>query len=824
MSKLKLVLSAFRNQKLKFLMVFLVILLTLLIFNISSSLQKSVVDTRMGQLRELTDNSQVVVSKSDGTYAGFDKNEFLEHYLEPYNESNGGMIEDFITRTYCYVGIPETEVELFLFGTDVVHQNEIYKFDLESGDISDWEQYDIMLSSEFAKEYNYQVGDAIEIQHGDAKATMKIRAISKDAGMFRNAGTFGLTSQEFLDEFAEREGLVNRIDLTLANLDEMDQFVSEMNEALTEIGLSATAKYSISYFHAYVTTVVLALNIFSIFLVLLAVYMLYSLFQSYVYENVGQMATLRSIGYSITEYRTILCMQVFTVVLFAFVCSVLLTPLAIKIFGGIMFQQNTKVVVNYGTVVWKALIVFAIAIVSIYLASYKISKTSTISLIRNNVSYQKTHFNKLRCIIAFICLGVTIGCYVFQRKEGSLYLNYTILFGISITFILFQDVLIRIYATIISRILRNRKRTLGLFGKQVKTTLISYLPAVTAVAFVLSISMVILSMMDILNTAMDKMYSGADMCMTIYDSNYDRYIEELEQYEEVDSYIVERRKKAEINDTDVIVASVADDWTVGQYEMVVDSQEAKKFQDLSEENNVIISDTLSKKWNMEKGEKLVLEEHTFSIAGVVKTFENMGEIIFISQDSFLNTWDNYDYCTVLITSKEGIDLDTLKTEMQSDLESIGDARISTIEEMSRDNKKSNQVIMKAIFAFAIIIILVSGIGLCSVVMISILLRQREFIVYQTVGIPKSSILKIGVLEALSISFYGFINAIVVQHFILKVIVEILSYYVGSLEASGNLISGVKLLAGIVVLTTVVIVGVTKKYALTEDLIEKIKVS
>lgn len=208
----------------------------------------------------------------------------------------------------------------------------------------------------------------------------------------------------------------------------------------------------------------------------------------------------------------------------------------------------------------------------------------------------------------------------------------------------------------------------------------------------------------------------------------------------------------------------------------------------------------------------------------MKTFENMGEIIFISEEAFQETQNGYDTCAVLITTQEGTDLDALKLEVQEELDAIGDANILTTEEMSNHNKESNQVIIKAILAFAFIIILVSGIGLCSVVMINILLRQREFIVYQTVGISKGSILIIALLEAIAVSIYGIINALVVQHFLLNEIIEILSYYVGNLQRSESLFSCVSLFVMIVILTTAVIVGVTKKYALSDGLIEKIKVS
>lgn len=820
MSKLKLVLTAFKNQKMKFLLVFLVTFVTLLIFNISSSLKESVVNTRLGQLRDLTQNSQIIVSAADGSYCEFDEAIFFDLY----NKENSDYIQDQITRDYCYAEVLETETELFLFGTDIEHQEKLYAFQLEEGTVTDWKKDEIMVSSDFAKDNKLQVGDRITLQHGKAVEEMKVKAIAKNEGMFQNSYNLAVTSQSFIDQMAGRNGLVNRIDLTLKELEHMDEITSEMNEKLEGTGLAAVAKYNLTYFQAYVTTVVLALNLFSIFLILLSIYMLYSLFQSYVYENVGQMATLRSIGFSIAEYRQLLCMQAVFVVLTAFLCSFFCTPFVIRILGKMMFQQDTKVAMNYGMTIIKAIVVFFIAVFSIYLASYKVSKAPVVSVIRNHMSYQKETISKVRAALAAAGFIVTIICAIINKKTNSLILNYAVLIGIIIVFLLLQDLLIRIYGILLHWILKKQKRSLGLFGKQVKTTLVSYLPAITTVAFVLTVSMVILSMSDILNEAMDKMYSGADLYMTIYSGEYEPCLQVLEKQSEIDSYVLEQRKNITVEKDKVLLAGIATDLTDEEYKMLVECETYDAFRKLEEEHTMIISDTLAKKWKKKTGDKITVGNVSFSILDVMKTFENMGEIMFISEKSFEETQNGYDTCAVLAVIQEGTDLEALKGKIQEELDNVGDANILTTEEMNSSNKKSNQVIIKAIMAFAVIILLVSGIGLCSVVMINILLRQREFVIYQTVGIPKASILTIAFLEGGAVTLYGILNAIAVHHVLLPIIIEILSYYVGNLQKNSSLHSSVSLFVMIAVLTITVIMGVTKKYALSDELIEKIKVS
>lgn len=820
MSKFKLILNSYRSQKMKFFLIFLITFVTLLIFNISSSLKESVVDTRLKQLRDNTENSQIVISAEDGSYKPFDEKAITDLFSDKTRQ----CIEAQITRDYLIIEDTNTNENLFLYGTDVDHQREIYDFSLESGDLDNWTDSDIMISTEYAKAHSLKVGDKLELSLNGKKATMQIKAISQNKGMFTNAYDFGITSFGFVDNITEQEGLVNRIDITLTDLKQMDQITEKMNQELEGTGIAAVAKYNLSYYNGYVTTVVLALNIFSIFLLLLMVYMMFSLFQSYVYENVGQMATLRSIGFSIGDYRQILCLQIVFVVVFSFVVSLICTPLTIKVMGGMMFQQNTDVSMNMGLVMLKGLAVLVVAIISIYFASYQVSKAPLISLIQNNISYVGNSFHKKRFVLGVLALGITIACVLGNREQNSLALFYVGLVLILITVILFQEILIRTYGTVIEKVFRNRRGFLGLFGKQVKNTLTSYLPAVTTFVFVLAIAMSVLAMSEMLDKAMSKMYSGSDLHITVKSKELEPFTKVLDDNKNVTLYTTELRKNVTIKNSKTMIAGIKNNLSDESYEMITDSEDFETLKKLSKQHDIILSDTLAKRWKKEKGDSLVIENQSFKILDVFKTFENMGEVIYLSEDSFYDITEKYDSCIIFVKALDKENTKQLMEQIQADMDQVGEANVTTLKEMNQRNMQANQVIINAIFVFAIIIILLSGIGLCSVVMINILLRQKEFVIYQTLGITKVNILWISFCEAISICIYGILNAFIIVPFLLHIMTQVLSFYVGNLSVVYSPLQDVLLFVIMFVLIVGVILGVTKKYALSEGLTEKLKIN
>ena len=819
-SVLKFIVKAYQKQKLKFLLIFLMTFFTLLIFNISSSLKESVVNTRLDQLRDITENSQIIISAEDGSYKEFDEKIFYDLY----NEDTCAYIDKQITRHYCYVEVKETKETLFLYGTDVKQQREIYDFQLESGNLDDWNEHDILISKEYAEQNHLKAGDTLTLQYGKKSETLVIKAISKSDGMFQNAYDFAITSQEFVDRIGERNGLVNRIDLTISDLKSMDEIASEMNEKLEGTGLAARAKYNLHYFNSYVTTVVLAMNLFSIFLLLLMIYMMYALFQSYVYENAGEMATLRSIGVSIRTYRRLLGLEAAFIVVLAFVCSMICTPLAIKLMGGIMFQQNTEVSLHMGVSVLKGMAVLAIAVASIYGASYKVSKVELVTLLRGEMNYQPRTFQKKRLVAAIAVMAAGAVCSFMNRRESTLVLNYVVLVSVLVSLLLLQEVFVRFYASLLEKLFSNKRKSIGLFGKQAKTALLSYLPAITMLVFVLSIAIAVLSMSKILDQAMEKMYSSADFYVTIQDKDAKQCLEVIDSCSEIESYVTEIQKNEVVLNSKITLMGLEKNIPDMNYKMVANCDSYKRFQELSKGCNVIISETLAKRWKKSEGDNITIRDKSFKITEVIQTFENMGDIAFISESAFYEIIDNFDTCVVLARASDKENLNEWKEKIQENLDQAGNATILTTEEMYKSNKRSNQIIIQGILGFTLLILLVSGVGLCSVVMINILLRQREFLIYQTIGISKASILKVSFYEAIAISVYGILNALLIQKILLSIMIEILSYYVGSLHIANSITSNIGLFVLVSVLTTTVMLGVTKKYALSDGVIEQIKVN
>lgn len=816
MSKLKYFLFGLRKQKVKAFLVFISTFLTLLTFNMSTSFQKSVIDTRMSDLRLLTQNTQITVTALDGSFGYFDAN-ILERIGEHEN------VDQVLKRAITYVNTNLTDTMLYLYGMDVYEQRKVFDFNYVSGNGDNMERNDVLIAADFATEHGLIVGDSFHINSESKQEEMKIKAICKPEGVFKENKNVVISSLDFVQGFIDEEKQINKIDISIKKLDQVDRTVQDLNGYLDDSGLIARQKYDMSYFNAFVSTVVLAINIFSIFLILISVFIVYSVFQSYVYENIDEMATLRSIGFTRTGYRIGICLQALVIVVIALLVAWACTPFLIKLLARMLTQQDVMVKIHWKETVIKNILVFLIVFIGIWSATRKVTKLSITDVIKGvDAKIQIPHTKKISIMAAFIIFSLSMITRFIGVNSQNVTFYYVALVSLVISFLVGQYGFINLYASTIKGLFSQRRAALGFFGKHIKSSLISYLQAITGFSFVVSISLVLFSMSAMLQTALSNVYQNADIYLTVYHMDYSKFTDILDDEESVENYVLQKRKDLSVDNKQITLSGVNTNLGDDQlYNVILNNGDSDLFGKLRANNHIIITDTLSKNLRVDIGDNLRINNIDYIVIDIVKSFENMGGVAYISEDTFDSNYDNYDYCTILIQVKSQHP-SVVKDKLFDEMKRTGNFGLSTLEEMNRDNNRSNQAIVNALLGFSFIIALISSISLFSVVVINILSRLREFLVYRTIGISKKDICKVVLFDSISISIYSILCGLLLQALLMPIIVDILSYYVGTMEGliSYNSVIVMFILSFVLILS--VMLGMVKKYVFDPNLIHRVR--
>jgi putative ABC transport system permease protein len=817
MLKFKYIIYGFRNNKLKALLVFFTTLITILIFNVSSSFQDSVIDTRLSQLRELTLNSQIFITKADGTYGYFDPS-IVNIVFEDDN------VDSTVNRCVGYGYTDISDDLICIYGIDVAAQREVYEYKLISGSLDAIRQSNIAVSEKYADEQGLKIDDTICLLVGDKKEEVKIAAICASEGFYKDTNNTFITSLELAQSILGVEEKINYIDITVKELEKTDITVQRLNDTLKTTGLTAAGKYDMSYYNAFVSTVVLAINLFGVFLILISMFVLLNVYRSYSYDNIKEMATLRSIGFTVRRYRLGICCQALFITMLSFIISLILTPVSIRVLAMLILQNDVNVHIRWGESLLKNAMVFLIIFLSVWLSTGRASRLSVIDIIKGEISKKEvSRLRKGNLIWAFILFILLLILSFINSIYKLLWMNYILLIGIFLLFLLAQGGLISLYGSGLKHMFSGMKGALGLFGKQIKDSLIAYLQAITTISCVIALSLIIFSMSDMLENAMSKVYQNADLYITIYNKDYEEFTNILAKDDEIASCIIQKRSEIIIDDKQVIISGIdVDQYDDEDFAVILNNGNHALFEQLKGGHKVIISDTLTKNLNLQEDDILNIKGMEYKIVGIVKSFENMGKIMYISDISFRDTFDYYDYCIILAKTKSSATTTTVEKRLFERMKELGGFSITTLERMAADNMASNQMILRAVLILTVFILIISGVSLFSIVIINVISRLRDFLIFHSLGISKKDIVICTIYEGITLSLYGILSGMLCQVLVLPIIVNILSYYVGDMDIILSF-KGIGLLfIASWVLITAILLGVIRKHILKSNLIERVK--
>jgi putative ABC transport system permease protein len=185
------------------------------------------------------------------------------------------------------------------------------------------------------------------------------------------------------------------------------------------------------------------------------------------------------------------------------------------------------------------------------------------------------------------------------------------------------------------------------------------------------------------------------------------------------------------------------------------------------------------------GDKIVINGRDFLVAGIMKSLGNRGDDTSIYID-----WPIYQEITgerdggafaIMVKPKEGVDPDDLAEELTRELDEVrkrkrgqdvSDFSVITSDKMSSIAGGITGVIQTAVMVFALISIIVGGIGITNTMYTAVRERTREIGVLKAVGATNKAVIIIFLIESGIIGLIGGAGGVTLGLLIAK----ILEYY------------------------------------------------
>jgi len=703
-------------------------------------------------------NSDLYISTRDvvGAEEWIDTDRLLSEY--------GGAFEyafQFVKEKALYMPSLEQMHYFLMIGADIEEFNHYNPLTLSEGSYQDWEGFNIIVGRAYANEYDFKVGDVVNLELNNAEYDFKIVGISEPKGLFLREladGGYILAPKETLSEIFG--GNSNLVFLKLKDFSQRESLYVRLTRDFPEYQV----KYGVNdeVIDAETQNYVMPFRISTLTVLFMCLFIINTAFTLVTLERIPIVGTLRSIGCSRRKINVILVLESACL---GIVGGLLGCVLGLGVLQFIKYSYtnvdealaNTTVVFGVqevGMAVGAAVIITTLTAI---LPILRLTKTPIKNIILNDLSVKQGRKN-FWWIAGVVLLTACVFVPPFLPNNFMGMVGGGILVtGALIGLIPLVPFLTRHISKWVGEMpFLSQDIALGLRNIRDNRSLMNNIQlfsvAIAIVAF----------MVSLFNTM------GTDLVQAFKKDNYDirltlRHSDEeslakLSQVEGVDLYAGSYQSHTAILNhqtfLNVLCGIDGEDFfalnPVGDLDL---NREALATLDAG--RNVITTNVLKGKLGLKLGDTLLIQfgskQIPYTITGFVETNWGIGHVGYISSNNYREGMGVSDYDFIYI--KTGQDVEKVRNNILRTLnKDVMD--IVTHEEWITANADKVIAIFNAISSYGYFALLVGIIGIINNLVVSFIERQRNFAMVRCIGMSKKGLNRMLITESIAMGVLG----------------------------------------------------------------------
>jgi len=776
----KLVFKNILQKKFQTIMIFITFFSATVLTLTSIMFKDTALQAKSNQLRDSTLNSQIKITAVDNQKSIY----FSADILDKLNSIEG--ISNITPRISGVAKINSLNTECAIIGTDLQKQEKVYKFDFtnKANDYST-DKNSIIISNDFAQRHGLLIGSKIELAGTAAVHTFTVKGICKPTGIFSD-NQLVFMSLESAQNLLGQKNNISSIGITIADLNMIDFINKNIKKVIPE-NLTTDKQYDISDYKTAVDSLNIALVAFTIFSLLVALYLCYSIYKTYVFERMIQFGTLRSIGLSrnklfLLQYLEYIITVVPAVIL-GIILSFQLVKFAVGVTGG---DQRYTTYTNWFVVIIVPLLICISGALSFLYNLYKNSMVGIVGQIKGyNYYYKKA--NMIPSYIVFAIFVLLSILFFYQNiTTGQLYqLIFSLVFCVS-AFLLIGKTLTKAFVKILQIVFRKALR-FNKFCKEFLYEMKEFGDSMILIILVLAICTVGTMVSKIVAKSAINVYNGTDIIMNnlIPDTN-SKILSKIKSLDNVKTVVPVQRENLTIDGEEIILSGIIpDEYSKIAFESFVTSSKTATLNKLkSSSRQIIITQGFAKRHKLKVNQYLTLTtlngKEKYKIIGIVSSFENMGKVFFISNDNF-NKDFAASYTTNFVVTNDKASNTQTRDKIKDISKDITNYNVNTIDDLFAQSNNYNSMIFSIVNIMTGLTFVICIICLINTVTVSSIKRKKTYAIKRAIGMSQgnliSNILGEGLLLGTICGALGIVLGVVLNYFVIR----ILSYYIGDIR-------------------------------------------
>lgn len=738
------------NKFRSFLILFSVTISSALILA-SNAMTNSLNKTYMKQIRASIGSAEIYISpnsKSPSPFVDIKENKEFSDKLEytvPVLKGNGS-----------YKGSNDEEKKLSINGYDYNELAQMNPISLkESTNVEPFKGKKAIISTKFAQENGFKIGDSITIKINDANYKFNIVAIANNESLFFNENdtfTF-LIPRDFMDTIVDANNKGNVVYLKTKTSENKQNLIDSLRKEYDKYDVRETmTEEDLNRNNAMVSQ---SMKMMSIVVLLMSCFIIYTAFKVIVLERLPIIGTFRSIGATkkITDF--ILLGESFLYGIIGGAIGSVLGVGVLYLLCAMIMKGNFNISLKPSDFITSFLLAIILSLVSSAIPIIKAMKYSLKDIILNDVAKEGKYKIWKQVLGVILIIAFNIIPRVVDSNSLALVGPLSLLFML-IGVILIVPLLTRIVSMILGKILGKIFGNEGVLAvknlRENKSVLnnISILALGISVVLMISIvsSSLVIEIGDIYTNTFkyDVMVSGSNL-----NDDFRRILEKeegvIESYGAYSTGNVELEGK---NDKIMWISGVQNNKHFDYYKFDVIGNQSEITKSLDQDRNIIISTILRDKYKYKVNDIINLKfgDNTkgYKIVGFVDTMMENGSFAMISNKYLKEDAKTRYFSEILLkTNKDPV---VIEKQLQKKFTSKK-LLIRSVITMKENNIKQNQQLMNMLQVFAVMAMIIGSFGVLNNFIISFMERRRSFAVLRSVGMSKTQNLKILFIEALT---------------------------------------------------------------------------
>ncbi|PAT00978.1 hypothetical protein CI105_09010 [Candidatus Izimaplasma bacterium ZiA1] len=621
-------------------------------------------------------------------------------------------------------------------------------------------KYDIVIGEENHYRYDLELGDELVVNVSGTLYTFTIYAISVEGNSFLDANTNTLDINVNNTFVTEDLGITNPnlYMINISDFDDIKLMISEYSD-LEVIDLLNDESYLTN-----MNMIETFLTLMASSVVLISAFIIYSTYKIIVIERLAFIGTLRSIG-ATKKYSSFT--MILESIIYGIIGGIIGVFIGILILLGIfkVFFTNTDIAainvdyINIGFILGTLVFALVLTVLSSLIPILKVRKYSIKQIMFEEIKNNK-QMKYLNVIVGSVLILIATVLVNVSNYQNELVLSAISLLLVIIGSVMLIPLLIRVISPVINLIfypIFKNKTTISLKNIKNDKTLINN---IVLLAIGLGFIFMINNFASSVNKVVADVYGEGMFDIVIQDIDVpDQLIEDVSNLDGVtNTYVSKTVIDAETSNGFVLPFLTGIDivdynqYAWDDFSEVITSE---LIQDFENEDTIIISDFMLKKYNLKVGDIITLsvmdEEYDLTIIKSVSSILYNGTLAFIDYDLLETIYGDVGNKSLFINTDN--DLEETKITIKR-LYSNGILPIETLDDMEQTNQDTNDMMFFLMKAMSFLAMGIGAIGIINNFTVSFVSRRKIIANLRSLGLSKKGTSRLLIIESLLTGIIG----------------------------------------------------------------------